>query len=285
MSTILKLAQGSPEWHEHRRKYRNASETPAVLGVSPWVTPYRLWLERTGRAAVEVNAAMKRGTDLEPLARSAYERLTGHVMEPLVLVEGDYSASLDGITLAGDLIVEIKCPMKGRASMLWQAAERSELPENYYWQVQHQLMVSGASTAHLYVFDGTEGILVEQAPRHDRWSQIHEAWDAFMRCVKDDTAPPLTSRDQRERKDEAWQRAAEAFLVAKQAAERSATALEQARSELVALASHPSEAGAGVSVTQFWKRGAIDYRNVPQLKGVDLEPYRKASRLEVRVAA
>ena len=36
MSTIVKLVQGSAEWDEHRRKYRNASETPAVLGVSPW---------------------------------------------------------------------------------------------------------------------------------------------------------------------------------------------------------------------------------------------------------
>jgi hypothetical protein len=34
-------------------------------------------------------------------------------MQPLVMVDGDYSASLDGITLAGDTIVEIKCPYKG----------------------------------------------------------------------------------------------------------------------------------------------------------------------------
>ena len=32
MSAILKLVQGTPEWLEHRRKYRNASETPAVVG-------------------------------------------------------------------------------------------------------------------------------------------------------------------------------------------------------------------------------------------------------------
>ena len=32
MSTIMKLVQGSPEWHEHRRKYRNASEPPQSSG-------------------------------------------------------------------------------------------------------------------------------------------------------------------------------------------------------------------------------------------------------------
>jgi hypothetical protein len=39
-----------------------------------------------------------------------------------------------------------------------------------------------------------------------------------------------------------------------------------------------------VSVTQFWKRGAVDYKKIPVLKGVDLEAYRKESRMEVRVA-
>jgi hypothetical protein len=41
-------------------------------------------------------------------ARVAYEAQTGHVMQPLVLQDGPYSASLDGITLSGDLILEVK---------------------------------------------------------------------------------------------------------------------------------------------------------------------------------
>ena len=114
MSTIVQLVQGSEAWHAHRRGLRNASETPAVLGISPWVTPYQLWLLKTGRAEPTVNAAMRNGTALEPLARHAYEVETGNVMQPLVLQDGLYSASLDGMTLDGDLIVEIKVPVQGR---------------------------------------------------------------------------------------------------------------------------------------------------------------------------
>ena len=88
-ATIVKLAQGSAEWHLHRMAHRNASETPAVLGLSPWTTPYQLWLQRTGRATVEVTTAMAHGTQLEPQARAAYEALTGHEKQPLVLVDGD----------------------------------------------------------------------------------------------------------------------------------------------------------------------------------------------------
>ena len=50
-----------------------------------------------------------RGTQPKPSARAAYEARTGLVMQPLVLVDGEYSASLDGLTLGGERIVEIKC--------------------------------------------------------------------------------------------------------------------------------------------------------------------------------
>ncbi len=285
MSTILKLVQGTSEWFTHRRKYRNASETPAVMGLSPWMTPYGLWLERTGRQQRPVTGAMRRGLELEPAARAAYEKLTGLVMEPLVLTEGEYSASLDGITLEGDLVLEIKCPVRGRDSALWQAVEARELPEHYFWQVQHQLMVAGAALAHVFVFDGERGILVEQKPQPERWEAIRHDWDAFMQHIIEDTAPPLSKRDTRERNDSAWKTAAETYLRVKQEAEHSAAALDEVKAALVALTSHPSESGCGVSVSQFLKKGAVDYKKVPQLKGVDLEAYRKESRMEVRVTA
>ena len=107
MSRIVQLTQGSPEWLEYRRSRRNASETAAVMGLSPWSTPYQLWLEKTGRASAKVTHAMQRGTELEPSARAAYEERSGLVMQPLVIEDGAYSASLDGMTLAGDLVLEI----------------------------------------------------------------------------------------------------------------------------------------------------------------------------------
>ena len=283
MSTILRLVQGTPEWLEHRRKHRNASETPAVMGVSPWVTPYALWLERMGRAQRPVTPAMRRGRELEAAARAAYERLTGMVMEPLVLVDGEYSASLDGITLEGDLIVEIKCPMQGRGSQAWQAAAAGEVLEPFFWQLQTQLMVAGAAFGHLFVFDGERGVLVEQKPQPAAWETIRRDWDAFWQFLVRDCPPPLCERDTRERDDAAWSSAAQVYLRAKEQADQSAAALESAKAALAALTSHPSESGCGVSVTQYWKRGAVEYKRVPQLAGVDLEPFRKDARLEVRV--
>lgn len=283
MSAILKLVQGTQEWHQHRAKSRNASETPAVLGVPPWQTPYQLWLLKTGRAEQKVTAPMQRGTELEPAARAAYELQTGHIMEPLVLVDGEYSASLDGITLTGDLILEIKCPYKGAASPLWQSVVAGEVPEYYGWQIEHQMMVSGARLAHLWVFDGSQGILLEIAARTERWQEIRSAWDQFVKYLESDTPPPLTERDTKTREDQEWRDAAARYLEAKRQSEVSTAALDEARAALVALVTHPSESGAGVSVSQFWKRGNVDYKRVAALQGVDLEAYRGPSRMETRV--
>ena len=314
MSAILKLVQGTQEWHDHRAKSRNASETPAVLGVSPWQTPYELWLLKTGRSEQKVTPAMTRGTELEPAARAAYEVQTGHIMEPLVLTDGPYSASLDGITLAGDLVLEnqqprpkgrgmksellsnvrgkprgirpreIKCPWKGRDSDLWKAVQLSQVPDYYGWQIEHQLMVAGARRTHLWVFDGTEGLLLEVAARPERWSEIRKAWDKFVQFLASDTPPPLTERDTRIREDQEWREAALKYLEAKQRSEVHATILDEAKAALVALTSHPSESGYGVSVSSFWKRGNVEYKKVPALQGVNLEKFRGASRMETRVS-
>jgi putative phage-type endonuclease len=283
MSAVLKLVQGTPEWHTHRAQFRNASESASVMGLNPWQTPYQLWLVRTGRMTVSVTAPMQHGTQMEPKARAAYEAQTDAVMQPLVLIDGDYSASLDGITLEGDLIVEIKCPYKAQASALWQAVSVGEVPEHYRIQVQHQLMVSGAASAHLWVFDGATGLLVEIVRDEVTMDTIRAAWDAFQTYLDSDTPPPLTERDTVERADPAWTLAASIFVEAKRTAEEAAVSLDRARERLVGLASHASESGHGVTVTRFFKQGNVEYKKIPQLKTVQLDDYRAAGRVEVRV--
>ena len=283
MSFIVKLVQGSPAWHEHRAKYRNASETAVVMGESPWQTPYQLWELRTGRRQQVVNAAMARGTALEPLALVTYEAMSGNVMQPLVLIDGEYSASLDGLNFEGDLLVEIKCPYKGQGSSLWQQVAAGEIPAHYRWQLEHQFMVSKAAKGHLYVFDGSEGLLLEVTPCPERWDAMRSAWDAFMLCIRTDTPPALMERDKVMRTDGEWQTAAAFYVQLKAEADALAERLDGAKEALLGLAEHPSEAGFGVAVTRFWKQGNVDYKRVPELNGIDLNMYRQKGRFETRV--
>ena len=114
--------------------------------------------------------------------------IDGHA---LVIEDGAYSASLDGMTLAGDLVLEIKCPMRGTRSDLWQDVSQGQVPEHYRVQVQHQLMVSGAEQAHLWVFDGAKGILTEVTRDDALMTRIREAWEAFQPFLDRDVPPPL----------------------------------------------------------------------------------------------
>lgn len=85
------------------------------------------------------------------------------------------------------------------------------------------------------------------------------------------------------RQDAAWTDAASAYLQAKQAADAAADRQEEARKALLALATHPREQGAGLSVTRYWRSGTVDYKKVPALEGLDLTPWRGKGREEVRV--
>jgi putative phage-type endonuclease len=281
--TIVQLAQGSPEWLAYRLKMRNASESAAVLGLSPWTTPYQLWQIKTGRLTQAVTLQMQRGTELEPMARAAYEDKTGRVMQPLVLQDGCCSASLDGMTLAADLIHEIKCPMWGSRSDLWQDVLLGQVPLHYAVQVQHQLMVSGAAQAHLWVFDGSVGILREIERDEELMERIRQGWEAFQPFLDRDTPLPLSGADTRLRIDAAWAEAAAGYNLAKQQADEADEKLGAARQALIALAKHPKEHGAGVTVTRFWKAGSVSYKSIPELKGVDLDAYRGKAREELRV--
>lgn len=173
--------------------------------------------------------------------------------------------------------------MKGKDSTLWQQVAQGEIPAHYRWQLEHQLLVSKAERGHLYVYDGTEGILLEVTPNKERWPAIHEAWNGFMRCIETDTPPALTDRDKVIRKDADWQKAAESYVRLKSEADVLAERLDAAKEALMALAEHPSVAGFGVSVTRFWKAGSVEYKRVPELTGVDLDKYRQKGRLESRV--
>ena len=87
---------------------------------------------------------MQGGIELEPAARAAYEDFTGIIMQAVVMVSGEYSASLDGLSLPGDTILEVKCPMKGQDSETWKPAETGQIERHYQLQIQQLVVRSGS---------------------------------------------------------------------------------------------------------------------------------------------
>jgi len=259
------LEQGTQEWLDWRRGKRMASETAAVMGISPFSSPSQVRKIKQGHGKTFVTDAMQRGHDEEPRAREAYEAATGTLYQPGVFQDGDYGASVDGITMEGDQLLEIKTPAKGRDSDRWNEVAEGAISDYDYAQVQHQMMVTGAADCVFLVWSGTDMVSTVVPRNPEFFEKIREAWDEFW--------PTVEQRD-----DEEWQKAAEMFRQAKQIAEEANSALEDAKANLIALTSGPYSGGKGVEVLKVERKGSFDWKKVQKehLPDVDLEPYRKA---------
>lgn len=152
---IITLQQGSPEWRAHRATALNASDAPAMLGISPYKSRSELLKERATGVAPEVTQAQQRifdrGHAIEALARPLAEEILNDDLSPCVGTEGPYSASFDGITFDGAIAWECKTlnaslrealPNSGHVHSSEYGAA---LPEHYRAQMEHQAMVSGCA--------------------------------------------------------------------------------------------------------------------------------------------
>lgn len=109
----------------------------------------RLLCERlTGQPQDEgfTNAAMQRGIDCEPLARSAYEVQTGLVVQTTGFLAHDTLAagcSLDGHVGNFKGIIELKCPTQG-THLDYLNAEPGKVPAEHVAQITHNLWMTDA---------------------------------------------------------------------------------------------------------------------------------------------
>ena len=140
--TIVKLRQNTPAWLEWRSRGIGASDAPAIMGENPWKSADYLLQEKCGCINNGSNAAMARGTALEPEARKRYERTFGIRVSAACLQSTSYEwlrASVDGLATDGSTVVEIKCG----ESAYRKAATKREVPDYYFGQLQHILAVTG----------------------------------------------------------------------------------------------------------------------------------------------
>ena len=83
--------------------------------------------------------------------------------------------------------------------------------------------------------------------------------------------------------DQRWRIAASRYRAARLKLDRAAREERYAREELQKLATARRTYGCGTEVLRSLRRGAIDYSGIPELRGVDLERYRKKSVEVVRI--
>jgi len=251
------MIQGTPEWLEWRRKGIGASDIAAIIGVSPYSTPYQVWLEKTGKSTgFAGNYATQRGSELEVKARARYELVSLEDMPPGIAIHPSYEivrVSLDGIRRPDcKKILEIKCP--GIDSHL--TALENKVPDHYEPQVQYQLAATGADELDYFSFyDKNPEIkvdaLVEVKPNIDY--QAHLICEAlkFWALVQSNTPPPLTAMDTKVVDDEKIKRICEEILAKKDTLKKGE--LDNMKAKVIELGGHSRVRCGRVLVTKSAK--------------------------------
>jgi putative phage-type endonuclease len=147
---ILSHTQGSQEWLQARLGVATASNFAKIItstgAESKTLETYALELA-SQKMLVEPeecykNSAMRRGNELEPVAREVYEQETLEPVQEIGLMIsdcGNYGYSSDGL-VGDDGLIEIKCP---QATTHFEYIVNKKLPTAYKAQVQGGLWVSG----------------------------------------------------------------------------------------------------------------------------------------------
>lgn len=288
---ILSVNQNTPEWLDLRRNHIGASDAPIILGESPFKSPIQLWEEKLGiRSQTFQSASMKRGHDLEPLARHSFQRSTGISVEPLVIKSKKYPwmiASLDGISQDFQHIVEIKCPGKTDH----QTAVDGFIPKKYQAQLQHQMICAGVEKAYYYSFDGVDGVLVEAFLDDSYVFDLLKKEKEFFDSVESYMPPQYSDDGVRyiQRASEEWislsnelKKESEERKIVEEIYKLRKEKEDSIKKKLIELANQEDSEGNGIRLTKIVKKGRIDYEKIPELQAIDLEQFRKPNEVTFR---
>lgn len=158
MKPIIIKPKSHEEWLKAREDGIGASEVAAVVGLSPWDSPFSLYLKKTHQVPpVEENQAMHLGHLLEPVVATLWEEATGG--RTVKASAGDIiykdpekpwrRVTPDRIAYRINpwsgkkekTLVEIKTTATG--------FDADTIPDNYLAQCQYQMLVTGIHNCDL----------------------------------------------------------------------------------------------------------------------------------------
>lgn len=300
MATRVTSIGLTAEQVEARKLGIGGSDAAAVLGVDPYRTALDIYEIKLGLKQPDPpNAAMKRGTHLEGIARSLYRELTGrkirqikqrtHPTYPFMrcLVDGEVVGDDRGRG-----VFEAKCP----GLHVFSKIEREGLPLHWITQMCHNIEVTGCTWGSFAIFSAElwrlihfdverDGDLARALVQAERifWEQHVVA--KVPPTVTDNTAPELLSqlaKAQQDagtgelvvRSDTEWVEAAGAYIEAKQILESGEHLVEVTKAKLQGLmGGFGATEGGGLRCyfTQQPGRSSFDKKALAAAKPLDRE--------------
>lgn len=284
------LIQGTPEWLAFRKTKVSASDAAPVMGANPWKTSIIIWKQKLGLLPEdEENEDMKRGRELEPIARGLFENLTDYLMVPKVVLHPNINymmASLDGIDVLGRAILEIKCPRKHPECVL-----DGQIPLYHMPQIQHQLITTGLKKAYYMSYTTSSYKILEVFLDEEYAKNLLKKEADFWHCVQTETEPKIEKTHITMNSQE-WKNAADQYKdINRQLKDLEKRKLETKNSLLAMSNGIPSD-GSGITLSKIIRKGQLDIESLLanekikaliDSKEIDLEEYKKPSKEEWRI--
>lgn len=274
------MEQRSNQWHELRKSKIGASDVPIVCGVSPYKTPYTLWLEKSGRKEPdEMNIAMQKGIVLEDVLRNNFQVEVDEIFMPKVNIHPEVEflmASLDGINIDNDWILEIKTCGK----LVMENVKKGEIPLHHKYQAQCQLMCTPTAkkVTFNYYNDATH-----ETHNLDVFADEEIQRDILFKCTEFyehmiyDTPPPLDESDfLLIEGDNYFKEKVERLRIAEVAYQKAKKEKELARKELLDATDDASVMGYGVKVRKYYEN-RFDYKKACEDNELELTEYKSTS--------
>ena len=181
------VQQGTHQWHSLRAEHFTASEAPAMMGVSPYLSRDEL-LKQKALRLVDAEADSHKAALFQAghAAEAGYRPIAeAQIDDDLYNVTGTRDvdglpllASFDGLTMARTIGFEHKL-WSGKVSA--QLADTGEPAPHHYWQLEQQLLVSGAQRIMFATSDGTaeRSAWVWYKSKPERRAQLIAGWKQF----------------------------------------------------------------------------------------------------------
>lgn len=186
---ILKLIQGTSAWLAYRAECYTASETPILMGESPFMSRDDLLKYKTIGDSKEISRFQQiifdKGHESEALARPLAELrcFDGDDLYPVTglrVVDGlRMLASFDGLVMPAQ--TEAWEHKQFNAELYALVKSGGELLPKHYWQLEHQALVGELEKVVFTVSDGTEKNCADLVyiPRPERQVQLIAAIKQF----------------------------------------------------------------------------------------------------------
>lgn len=182
------------EWLAARKKGIGGSDASAILGLNPYTTPLKVYLDKIGKGKDgETTEAMRQGTDLEAYVAQRFSEETRYKVKRVnkILQHPDYPWMLANIDRA---IVGTNAGLECKTTSPFSKFKfaEGEINPHYYWQSMHYMAVTGARKWYVAVLVLGKDFQVFCIERNeDEIRQLVDAEKDFWLNHVEAKSPPL----------------------------------------------------------------------------------------------